>query len=255
MDFQQLLQVELWCLQNLALSNSYILKREDTSTRLLDLLSDDFRNKLVDQLLQVTGGSVLLHDLDHLGSDLSDLSRLSVAASLNLVHSLLSEGNAEKSKVVVISGLDINVGLNKSLPLADQGAKLICGEVHSVELSQAVLALNVVALQLDLPVGLVLVLVQVRETDLVDSSLEPVGRNLGTLSTRDESLPEGSRGEHGWSLQAVPVLLREGIHAKKGEEKEERGGGGQTPRPRAKREEEERHHRGEGARAPKRRKS
>ena len=184
MDFQQLLQVEPWCLQNLALSNSYILKREDTGTGLLDFLSNDLRNELVDKLLQVASGSVLSHDLDHLSTNLSDLSRLGVAASLNLVHSLLRERDAEDSKVVVVGGLDINVGLDESLPLADQRTELVCGEVHAVELSQAVATLNVVASKLNLSESLVLILVKVSERNLVDSSLKSVRSNLKKNATR-----------------------------------------------------------------------
>ena len=38
--------------------------------------------------------------------------------------------------------LDVNVGLNEGLPLLDHGPQLVSGQGHSVEVSQAVLALK-----------------------------------------------------------------------------------------------------------------
>ena len=43
---------------------------------------------------------------------------------------------------------------------------------------------------------------------------------LGTLSTCNKSLAEGSCGEHGWSFKAIPVLLGEGIHTTNKQRKE-----------------------------------
>ena len=60
----------------------------------------------------------------------------------------------------------------------DQRAELVAGEVHRVEVGQAVAAGNILAFQLDLPEGLVLVLLKVREAELVDTALQRVGGHL-----------------------------------------------------------------------------
>ena len=51
---------------------------------------------------------------------------------LYLAGTLLGEGYAEHAKVVAICGLDLDMCLNQCLPLADQTAKLVCGEVHAL---------------------------------------------------------------------------------------------------------------------------
>jgi hypothetical protein len=48
---------------------------------------------------------------------LSDLAGLSIAGTLHLVGASLSEANAEQPEHVIVSGLNINMGLNKCLPL------------------------------------------------------------------------------------------------------------------------------------------
>jgi len=177
-DLHELLEVELGGLEDLALPNGDVLERVDAGARLLDLLPDDLGDELADQLLEVARGGVLPHDLDHLSPDLTDLGALGVARALDLVHPLLRESDAEKSKVVIIGSLHVNVGLDQGLPLADQRAELVCGEVHAVELGEAVPALNVLAFELDLPEGLVLVLVQVGQRDLINPTLQTLGSDL-----------------------------------------------------------------------------
>ena len=65
----------------------------------------------------------------------------------------LGETNAEKTQEVSISGLNIDMCFNQSLPFLDHGAELVSGQIHAVELSQAVLALNIFADELELLVG------------------------------------------------------------------------------------------------------
>ena len=66
-------------------------------------------------------------------TDLADLAGLSVGGPLYLVRTSLGEGNAEHPQSVVVRGLDINMGLNQSLPLADQRPQLVCCEVHTLQ--------------------------------------------------------------------------------------------------------------------------
>ena len=66
-------------------------------------------------------------------TDLTDLTRLSVARLLDLVRPLLGESNAEHADLVVVGGLHINVSLDQTLPLAHQRSQLVGGEVHALK--------------------------------------------------------------------------------------------------------------------------
>ena len=66
---------------------------------------------------------------------------------------LLCETNAKDTNEVSISGLDIDMGFNQSLPLLNHRSKFVSSQVHTVELSQTALALNFFAQKLEFPVG------------------------------------------------------------------------------------------------------
>jgi hypothetical protein len=129
------------------------------------------------------------------------------------------------------------------LPLADERAELVGGEVEAVEVGQAVLALDLVDAELDLAESVVLILLKVGERDLEYPALEGVVCVLQTRGAVDEGLTDTARetqsalksysntllqrldaaaataavgvllsdGESSWRLDVVPVLLREGV--------------------------------------------
>lgn len=99
--------------------------------------------QLVDDFLQVIGLDLTGHDLHHLLPDLTDLLVLGVRRLPDLVGALLGETNAELTQEVVVGGLHVHVGLNHGLALLDHGAHLVTGQVHAVEVGQAVLSLHV----------------------------------------------------------------------------------------------------------------
>ena len=66
---------------------------------------------------------------------------------------LLCETNAEDTNEVSVSSLDIAMSFNQCLPLLNHGSKFVCGQVHTIELGQTVLALNFFAQELEFPVG------------------------------------------------------------------------------------------------------
>ena len=78
------------------------------------------------------------------------MRRGSVGGLLDLVGPSLGESDGEDAEEVVIGGLDGDVGFDQGLPLADERAQLVGGEVEAVEVGQAVLALHFVNAQLDL---------------------------------------------------------------------------------------------------------
>ena len=46
-------------------------------------------------------------------------------------------------KSVAVGGLDVNMCLNEGVPLAHKGAELVLGQVHAVEVGEAVVALDI----------------------------------------------------------------------------------------------------------------
>lgn len=97
------------------LANVAVLEGVDTLGSLLDLTTDNLGNELVNELLEIARGSLALDDLEHLATDLADLSRLGVSGLLNLVGSALGETNGEETNEVSIGGLDVRVGLDTVL--------------------------------------------------------------------------------------------------------------------------------------------
>lgn len=135
--------------------------------------------------MQVAGGSLSDHDLEHLLADSLDLGGLGVGGLLDLVGATGSETNGEQSEQVSIGGPHVHIGLNEGLPLADERPVLVRGHHHSVEVGEAVSAIDIVNAELELAPCLGLVLVQVTEGGLNHTSLKAVRRNgcTGELNT------------------------------------------------------------------------
>jgi hypothetical protein len=169
---------------------TYVLERVDALSGLLNLTTDDLRDQLLGELGKCAGASLPCHDLHHLLADRPNLGRGSVCGLLNLVGPLLGEGNGEKTEEIVVGGLDNNVGLDESLPLADEGAELVGGEVEAVEVSQAVLSLHLIDAQLDLAEGVVLILLEIGEGDFEYPALESIVCVLDTGGAVHEGLSD-----------------------------------------------------------------
>ena len=95
--------------------------------------------------------------------------------------SLVASGdrNAEHSEGETISGLGLNDGLKSSVPLLDQGAHLVSGDVHAVEVGVSIESLNLLALNSDLSPGLLVsVLVEITERDFENATTERVSSNF-----------------------------------------------------------------------------
>jgi hypothetical protein len=76
------------------------------------------------------------------------------------------------------------------LPLADERAELVGGEVEAVEVGQAVLALDLVDTELDLAEGVVLVLLEIGERNLEYPALQRIVGVLETGGAVDEGLAD-----------------------------------------------------------------
>ena len=114
-ELEELAKIELGGLEDLDLADENITDGVDVLAGLLDLVSDNLGDELVDELLQVAGGGLGDHDLEHLLANLADLSSLGVGGLLDLVDTLLGEGNSEEAEQVTIGGLDIDVSLDDGL--------------------------------------------------------------------------------------------------------------------------------------------
>lgn len=173
---------------------TYVLEGVDALGGLLDLTANDLGDELVGKLLQGAAAGLTGDDLGHLSSDGADLGRSSVGGLLDLVGSALGESNGEQAEEVVVGGLDRDVGLDQGLPLADERPQLVGCEVETVEVGQAVLALNLVDAELDLAERVVLILLQVGEGNLDDAALQGVVGVLETGGPVDKSLADTVAG-------------------------------------------------------------
>lgn len=150
------------------------------------------------------------HNLHHLLADELALRTLSVACGANLSAGSLCETNAEHTEEVSVSGLGLHESLDGCVPLLDNGALLIAGDVHSVEVSVAVEALDFLDLDLHLSPGLfVAVSVQISQRYLKHTTLEGVSSNLLTSSSVAGGKSGGSHVENGGNVNIVPFLLGE----------------------------------------------
>ena len=184
---------------------TYVAKGVDALGGLLDLTAHNLRNELGGELAESAAGGLTSHDVGHLLADGADLGRPGVGGLLDLVGAPLGESNGEETEKVVVGGLDDNVGLNEGLPLADEGGELVVGEVETVEVGQAVLALNLVDAELDLAEAVVLILLEVGEGSLEDAALEGVVGVLQTGGAVDEGLADTGQLLVRYSLIASPA--------------------------------------------------
>merc|ERR1719341_394786 len=203
--------VELRFLDDLHLADEDVLEREDALRAFLDLLADHLRDELLDEITEPDGARFLGHDVHHALADTTDLRRHGVAISFDLVRTSLGEGDHKEAHHVPIGGLHVDMSLDQAVPLADERHQLVAGELHAVEVGQAIPALDLLDAQLDLLEALILVQVEVCQVELKHSAAELLRRDLGALSLGDESLAAVAAGEHRWRLDVIPLLLEEGV--------------------------------------------
>jgi len=209
--FHQFRDIELGLLEDLDLSDVAVLDGEDRAALLGDLVTDGGGDELLDKRLEVSLGSELGHVGDHLGADRPALGGLGVASGGDLVVLGPRERDAEQTDGVSIRGAAVYVGLNDGLLLSDQRAKLVTGHVHAMEVHQAVVSLNVLDTESDLAVGKGLVLLEIGEGDLDDTSLKVVGSDLLSLSLGNQGLSAILLGKDGGSDELVPFFLEKGV--------------------------------------------
>jgi len=209
--FSQTVEIDLGSLHYLDLTDVAVLNGVDWLSGLGDISSNAIGQQLLDQFWDVAVADLADDDLGHLLSDLFDLLALGVGGLLYLtLGSLFGEGNDENSKMVVISGLGIDLAFDHGLPLLNHTTGLVSGEVHTVEVEHAVLTLDIFAHQFELSEAGSIVL-EVGLVAVEHSALETVGGDLVTDGSGDQGLADLSDLEHTWSFDVIPVLLGEGV--------------------------------------------
>jgi len=215
-DFSKLVAVELGGLEKLDLADEDVINGVDTDAALLDLLGNNLRDKLVDELMKAADGSLTTHDLHHTLADKVDTTRLSVGGKgMTLVtDSILllgGEGNAEHTNDIAIKSLDIDVSLDQRLPLADKRPETIVGEVHAVEVSKAASAIDFVYTELHLPVSTLLILLKISQVSLEHTTPERISSDLETDGLVHASPANHAGGKVVRSDDVVPFLTKEGV--------------------------------------------
>jgi hypothetical protein len=214
-QIQKLLDVVLGALQDLDLSNTGMLKGIDGVALGLDFPSNRLSGQLGNNLLQVTRADFLDQNVKHLLSDLTHLGMLGIGGLFQLVLSTLGQSKDKKPQEVAVSGLDVHVGLNQSVPLSDDASQPVSGEFHSVEVGQALLSLDFVNAQLEFPVvGLFFLtfLVQIALGEFKDTATQSVISVLQALSAVDQGLGTMTIREHAWGQDVVPFLAGEWVY-------------------------------------------
>jgi len=145
MHFQELGHVELWLLEYLTLSDVDLVEWVGRGSSLGDVGGDRVRQKFADNGADVRAGNLSSHDVHHLLTDDSDLGRLSVGGLLDLVDSSFGESDTEETEFVPVGGGDVYVSFDLRLPLLDHGALLISSKLHTVEVSQTMVTLDLLA--------------------------------------------------------------------------------------------------------------
>jgi len=210
-QFSQSVKVQFWLLDNLDFADVAVFDWVDWHGSFGDVRGDAVWEEFLDQLWNVTVGDLFRDDFGHLLSDLFDLLALGVGGLFDLALALFfGESNDEHSEVVVVGGFGIDGALDHSLPFFDHTAHLVSGERHTVEVQDAVFALDIFADEFEFSVSLA-VIVKVGLVTVVNSTFESISGDLVTDGSCDQSVTDVSDFEDGWGFDGVPVLFGEWV--------------------------------------------
>jgi len=155
-ELHKLGKIELRLLEDLDLLDENILKWEDLGAFLGDSLSNLVADELLEEILEGRLLSSVYHDFLHFGADELLLRIFGVAGGLYLSLMASGECDAEHSDEVAVLGLCLNEGFNGGVPLLDESAELVSGDIDAIEVSIAVEALDLLDLYADLSPGLLM---------------------------------------------------------------------------------------------------
>jgi len=118
--FVKLQSVDLGSLEDLDFADGDVLEGIDEFASLVDLFAVGVGGEVGDQAVDGAVADFLVEDFDDLLADGLDLRGLGVGSLLAVLGDALGEGDGEDADDVAVSGLDVAVGLDQALPLADE---------------------------------------------------------------------------------------------------------------------------------------
>jgi len=213
--FHKLGKIELGLLEDLHFSDKDVLKGEDLLALLGDLFGDNVSEELFEKVFKGVLGSLTNKDRHDLLAEELGLGSLGVASSLDLVLVASGKGDGENTDEVAVKSLGLDEGLDEGVPLLDEGAELVTGDVHAVEVGVAFEALDFFDLELDLsPCELMSVVVEFTEGDGEDTAAEGVSGNLLTSSLVTRCDSGNSHIENAGHIYVIPFFLGESMYTK-----------------------------------------
>lgn len=119
------------------------------------------------------------HDFLHFGADELLLGVLGIAGGLDLSLVASCECDAEHSDEIAVLSLGLNEGLDGGVPLLDESAELVSGDIDSIEVRVQVESLDFFALNANLSPGeLVGITVQIGKRNLENTASQTIRRHL-----------------------------------------------------------------------------
>jgi len=204
-------EVEFRLFDDLDFGDVAVLDWVDWHSCFGDITSNAVWQEFLDQLWDVTVRNLFGDDFSHLLSDLFDLLGLGVGGLFDLsVGLLFGESDDEHSEVVVVGGFSVDGAFDHGLPFFDHSAHLVSGERHTVEVQDAVFALDVFADELEFSVALAVV-VEVGLVAVVNSTFKSISGDLVTDGSGDQSVADVSDLEDGWGFDGVPIFFGEWV--------------------------------------------
>jgi len=119
------------------------------------------------------------------------LGVLGVASGLDLSLVSTGESDAEHTEEVAVGGLGLNEALDEGVPLLDEGAELVTGDVHGIEVGVAVVSLHFFNFNLDLaPCLLVSLVLQISKGSFENAATERIGSDFYKIDHTNVNAPK-----------------------------------------------------------------
>jgi len=211
-EFHELSQVKLRFLEQFNFLDQDVLNWENLAALFLDLLANRLLNKFFGKFFECGFLAFVDHDFHHLFPDDFFLRSFSVACSLDLFSSSLGECDSEDAQHVPVRGLGLHERFHKGVPLLDQSAQFVFGDIHTIEVSIAVVAFDLLNLHFHFSPGISRALVlQVSQRYFENSASQTVSGDLLTGGLVARSDRGHANVEHCWNMHVVPFLSLESV--------------------------------------------
>jgi len=145
------------------------------------LIANGCGDQFLHQGFQITLGTEFGHVGTHLGTDGTTLCRFGITRGGYLIVLWFRKGDTKQADVIAIGGTTINIRFNDGLFFANQTTEFVPGHIHAMEIHETIVALDIFHTQTNFAIRQCFILLQIRETDFDDPSLQIVGGNFLSL--------------------------------------------------------------------------